>query len=95
MLKPTASHDRRPPDLRRRVAEIACGGITNTVNYRSFDLSVFFALQYGNKVYNHNRFFGEGGGAREGARVIFKSNLERWQKPGDITDVPRPDGVTM
>ncbi len=71
------------------------GGITNTVNYRSFDLSVFFAFQYGNKVYNHNRFFGEGGGAREGARVIFKSNLERWQKPGDITDVPRPDGVNV
>jgi hypothetical protein len=23
------------------------------VNYRSFDLSVFFAFQYGNKVYNH------------------------------------------
>lgn len=71
------------------------GGITNTLNYRGFDLSVFFAFQYGNKVYNHNRFFGEGGGAREGARVIFASNLKRWQKPGDITDVPRPDGVNV
>jgi hypothetical protein len=27
--------------------------------------------------------------------VIFKSNLRRWQKPGDITDVPRPDGVNV
>ncbi|MBT1703927.1 SusC/RagA family TonB-linked outer membrane protein [Chryseosolibacter indicus] len=69
------------------------GGITNNLNYKGFDLSVFFAFQYGNQIYNHNRFFGEGGGARDAARVIFKHNINRWQKPGDITDVPRPDDV--
>ncbi|MBT1685007.1 SusC/RagA family TonB-linked outer membrane protein [Dawidia soli] len=66
------------------------GGITNEVTYKGFDLNVFFAFSYGNKVYNHNKFFGEGGGARDASRVIFASNLARWQKPGDITDVPRP-----
>jgi TonB-dependent starch-binding outer membrane protein SusC len=71
------------------------GGITNNVNYKGFDLSVFFAFQYGNEIYNHNRFFGEGGGARDAARVIFKHNVARWQQPGDITDVPRPDGVNV
>jgi TonB-dependent starch-binding outer membrane protein SusC len=71
------------------------GGITNNFAYKGFDLGVFFAFQYGNKIYNHNKFFGEGGGARDAARIIFASNLGRWQKPGDITDVPRPDGVNV
>ena len=71
------------------------GGLTNNVTYRNFDLGVFFAFQYGNEIYNHNKFFGEGGGARDAARIIFASNNARWQKPGDITDVPRPDGVNV
>jgi TonB-linked SusC/RagA family outer membrane protein len=69
------------------------GGITNTISYKGFDLNAFLAFSYGNKVYNHNRFFGEGGGARDAARIIFASNVDRWQKPGDITDTPRPDGI--
>ncbi|WP_232793631.1 hypothetical protein [Siphonobacter sp. SORGH_AS_0500] len=58
-------------------------------------MNLFFSFSYGNKIYNHNKFFGEGGGARDAARVIFASNNARWQKPGDITDVPRPDGVNV
>ncbi|MBD2702285.1 TonB-dependent receptor [Spirosoma sp. BT702] len=71
------------------------GGLTNTLTYRGFDVNLFFAYQYGNKIYNHNKFFGEGGGARDAARIIFASNNARWQKPGDITDVPRPDGINV
>jgi TonB-linked SusC/RagA family outer membrane protein len=71
------------------------GGLTNSFTYRSFDAGIFFSFQYRNKIYNHNKFFGEGGGARDAARVILASNLARWQKPGDITDVPRPDGVNV
>jgi TonB-linked SusC/RagA family outer membrane protein len=71
------------------------GGLTNSFTYKGFDANVFLAFSYGNKVYNHNKFFGEGGGARDAARIIFASNNERWQKPGDITDVPRPDGVNV
>ena len=71
------------------------GGLTNNLSYRGFDVNLFFAYQYGNKIYNHNKFFGEGGGARDAARIIFASNLDRWQKPGDITDVPRPDGINV
>jgi TonB-linked SusC/RagA family outer membrane protein len=71
------------------------GGLTNSVTYKGFDINAFLAFSYGNKVYNHNKFFGEGGGARDAARVIFASNNDRWQKPGDITDVPRPDGVNV
>jgi TonB-linked SusC/RagA family outer membrane protein len=71
------------------------GGITNNFTYKGIDVGVFFAYQYGNKIYNHNKFFGEGGGARDAARIIFASNNDRWQKPGDVTDVPRPDGINV
>ncbi|QIP17008.1 TonB-dependent receptor [Spirosoma aureum] len=71
------------------------GGLTNSLTFKGFDINLFFSYQYGNKIYNHNKFFGEGGGARDAARIIFATNLARWQKPGDITDVPRPDGINV
>ena len=71
------------------------GGLSNTFTCRNFDLDILVSYQFGNKTYNHNRFFGEGGGARDAARVIFASDLARWQKPGDITDVPKADGVNV
>ncbi len=71
------------------------GGLNNSFTYKGFDVNAFLSFSYGNKVYNHNKFFGEGGGARDAARIIFASNNDRWQKPGDVTDVPRPDGVNV
>jgi len=65
------------------------GGFSNNFTYKAFDAGVLFTYQYGNKVFNLNRFFGEGGGTRDANRVIFASQLNRWQKPGDETDVPR------
>jgi TonB-linked SusC/RagA family outer membrane protein len=65
------------------------GGLTNNITYKSFDAGILFSFQSGNKIFNLNRFFGEGGGTRDGNRVLFASQLDRWQKPGDITDVPR------
>ena len=65
------------------------GGLNNTVSYKGFDLSVFFNFSVGNKVFNNNRFFHESGGTRDDRRAINKNQLNRWQKPGDITDVPR------
>lgn len=69
------------------------GGFTNDFSYKGLDLNAFLSFSYGNEVYNHNRFFGEAGGARDAARIILASNVDRWQKPGDITDTPRPDGI--
>lgn len=65
------------------------GGLNNTFSYKGFDLSVFFNFSYGNKVFNNNRFFHESGGTRDDRRAINKNQLNRWQKKGDITDVPR------
>ena len=69
------------------------GGLANNFTYRNWDLSTFLSFSVGNEIYNHNRFFGEAGGARDAARVIFSSNLDRWQQPGDRTDIPRSDGI--
>jgi TonB-dependent starch-binding outer membrane protein SusC len=65
------------------------GGLTNNLSYKGFDLGILFSFQSGNKVFNLNRFFGEGGGTRDANRILLASQLQRWQKPGDITDVPR------
>ncbi|ALI98935.1 SusC/RagA family TonB-linked outer membrane protein [Rufibacter tibetensis] len=63
------------------------GGITNTLNYKAFDLSFFFQYSYGNEQLNWNRFFLEHGGTR--TSQFSTSQLDRWQKPGDRTMVPR------
>jgi TonB-linked SusC/RagA family outer membrane protein len=65
------------------------GGLTNTFNYKGFDLNVFFNFVYGNKVYNNNNYFLEGGGTRDANRAMDTYQLTRWQKPGDVTDLPR------
>lgn len=65
------------------------GGLNNTVTYRGFDLAVFVNFSSGNLVNNNNRFFHESGSTRDDRRAINKNQLNRWQKAGDITDVPR------
>lgn len=63
------------------------GGITNKVNYKAFDFSIFFQYSYGNDQLNWNRFFQEHGGTRNTG--YLGSQLDRWQQPGDQTMVPR------
>ncbi len=63
------------------------GGIGNTFNYKGFDLNIFFQYVYGNDIYN-------GGGTFQSANADFFDNqtvdqMNRWQNPGDITDVPQ------
>ncbi len=64
------------------------GGITNNFTYGSWDLGVLFTFQYGNDVYNMNEFFDMAGGTRPD-RFAIANSTKRWQKPGDVTDVPR------
>lgn len=63
------------------------GGITNTLNYKGFDLMFFFQYSSGNKQLHWNRFFTEHGGTRN--TNFLTSQLDRWQKPGDQTMVPQ------
>ncbi len=62
------------------------GGLGNRFSYKNFDLNVLLQFVYGNDIYN-------GGGRYQSANGDFfdnqtKKQLERWQEPGDITDVP-------
>lgn len=61
-------------------------GMTNTVSFKNIDLSVFFQGSQGNSIFNGARIETEG---MYDSRNQTTVTLNRWQKPGDITDVPR------
>ena len=67
------------------------GGINNTLRYKDFDLSAFVQFSKGNYVFNYNRYFFEHGGER--TTGYSAQQLDRWQKPGDQTDIPRMANV--
>ena len=63
------------------------GGISNTFSWENLTLDLRFQGQYGNKIHN-------GGGLYMSCNACWFDNqtldqLDRWQKPGDITDVPQ------
>jgi len=64
------------------------GGFTNSVNYKNFDLNLFFYFQQGNKIMNMNDFFMVHGGTQANIGFVPRQ-LERWTTPGQITDIPR------
>jgi hypothetical protein len=62
-------------------------GLTNTVTYKDFDFSMTFQGEWGASIYN-------GGGRFQSANADWFDNqtvdqLNRWQNPGDITNVPQ------
>ena len=65
------------------------GGFGNEFNYGNFDLNVFFNYSIGNKIWNNTRYRMGHGGSRNGVFAQLEEQLQRWQQPGDITEVPR------
>lgn len=61
-------------------------GLTNTLQYKGFNLSILIQGSYGNDIYNVGRMETEGmyNGNNQTTRV-----LERWRVPGQITSVPK------
>lgn len=63
------------------------GGVTNSFRYKDFELSFLLTFSAGSKFYDGNyasiMHFGDYGYA------WHKDILQRWQKPGDVTNVPR------
>lgn len=63
------------------------GGITNSFRYKNFDLQVLLTYSYGGRFYDANyasiMHYGSAGTA------LHTDALQRWQKPGDVTNVPR------
>ena len=65
------------------------GGWTNNVTYKGFNLDVLVQYDYGRfENNNQNAFLSELGGRL--FNTLQSEYDKRWQKPGDITSVPRP-----
>ncbi|MPQ47326.1 SusC/RagA family TonB-linked outer membrane protein [Marinifilum sp. N1E240] len=63
------------------------GGLDNTFSYKGFDARIFFQFVYGNDIYNDaGRFMSANG---DWVDNQTRDQLDRWQKPGDITDIPQ------
>lgn len=65
------------------------GGFGNDLTYRGLDLNIFFNFSVGNDIWNNTRYRMGHGGSRNGVFAQLQDQLDRWQRPGDITDVPR------
>lgn len=64
------------------------GGFNNSFSYKGFELSALLQFVYGNEIYN-----GAGEYMSSGASYFDNQTadqLDRWQSPGDETDVPEP-----
>lgn len=65
------------------------GGITNTFQYKGFRFTTLFTYQIGGKTYDTNYAALMSAGNLGRAKSTDIKN--RWQNPGDITNVPRLD----
>jgi TonB-dependent starch-binding outer membrane protein SusC len=63
------------------------GGLSNSFSYKGFDLTVFFQFVQGNKIYRMQGIYSSNNAGWLDNQT--KDQLDRWQKPGDITDVPQ------
>lgn len=67
------------------------GSVSSTLRWKNLDFAVQLNYNVGNKIYGDDLVYGEQSGSSllEGYTYYVYDN--RWQKPGDITDVPRMD----
>lgn len=63
------------------------GGFNANVSYKGFSLASQFSFSWGNYLYDTEARFLQGDGALT-PRSQTTLNLNRWQNPGDVTDVP-------
>ena len=66
----------------------ARGGLTNRIAYKGLDFSFLINFSLGGKILDEDYGGLMHGGRRTGEQHSIDI-LDRWQKPGDITDVPR------
>ncbi|WP_207430344.1 SusC/RagA family TonB-linked outer membrane protein [Sabulibacter ruber] len=64
------------------------GGFSNSLRYKGFDLNLLFNYSFGGKILNTDYSGLMGGGSSAGYNWSTDI-LDRWQNPGDVTDVPR------
>jgi TonB-linked SusC/RagA family outer membrane protein len=64
------------------------GGLSNNFTYKSFDVSVLLNYAFGGKILDAD-YIGLMHGMSNVGYQLHTDILNRWQNPGDITDVPR------
>jgi TonB-dependent starch-binding outer membrane protein SusC len=64
------------------------GGFNNNFSYKGLSLEIFFQFQGGNDEVLGDLFNLYNAGSSGNNQLL--TSLNRWQKPGDITNVPRP-----
>ena len=64
------------------------GGVTNTLGYKGIELNFTFQGVFGNKVFDGGGQYASAN-ASNGFDNQTSDQLNRWQKPGDITNVPQ------
>lgn len=65
------------------------GGFTNLISYKWFDLGLTFTYSLGGYSFDKAGTLIETDGSKEKSYNLPVYALDRWQKPGDRTDVPR------
>jgi len=72
------------------------GGFNNSFSYKGLDLTFLFQFSVGNEIFNHSRAHYENlGWSRIGTGFPLPDGnnhvlaRDRWQEPGDVTDIPR------
>lgn len=66
------------------------GGMTNTLRYKGFDLNILVAFSIGGKIYDADYaglMYASVG--NQPGQNWSTDMLKRWQKPGDVTNVPK------
>jgi TonB-linked SusC/RagA family outer membrane protein len=75
--------------LDKTAAPKAFGSFGTTVNYKGIGLDAMFYYNFGNYIYNGFYQYQNSGGAYVGSYNQSANELNRWQNPGDVTDVPK------
>ena len=92
---PDGSINRNTTNLPNRAANVRLGnpnpkftgGLANTWSFKGFELSLLTQFTYGNDLYNIAGLYQSANGDYFDNQTV--DQLKRWQKPGDITDVPQ------
>ena len=85
----TTNHNNAKRDFVGTAIPDVFGSFTNTLTYKNFRLGFLFTYQIGGETYDTNWAGLMSPG--EYGTTFSTDMLRRWQRPGDITDVPRPD----
>lgn len=62
------------------------GGFNNTFTYKNWDFGFMFTFQIGGNIYDDAEKFQMN---NVGTWNLKKNVLDRWQQPGDVTEIPR------